>query len=79
MKHHQVVLSKLRSTFNEMQLKLNSLNQEKGASNWLTTIPIAEEGYSITKQLFWDLIHIRYGWPLTRLPSSCECGAKFDI
>ena len=29
--------------------------------------------------MFWDLIHIRYGWPLTRLPSSCECGAKFDI
>ena len=45
----------------------------------MTTIPLSEEGYDLTKQLFWDLIRIRYGWILTRLPSNCECGSKFDI
>ena len=45
----------------------------------MTTLPILDEGYDLTKQLFWDLIRIRYGWILTRLPTNCECGTKFDI
>ena len=45
----------------------------------MTTLPILDEGYDLTKQLFWDLIQIRYGWILTRLPTNCECGTKFDI
>ena len=24
-------------------------------SSWLTTLPLKEEGYDLTKQLFWDL------------------------
>ena len=43
------------------------------------TLPLSEEGYDLTKQLFWDLIRIRYGWTLTRLPAYCECGEKFDL
>ena len=61
------------------QKRLNELNREQRASSWLTTIPLSEEGYDLTKQLFWDLIRIRYGWTLTRLPSNCECGNKFDF
>ena len=45
----------------------------------MTTLPILDEGYDLTKQPFWDLIRIRYGWILTRLPTNCECGTKFDI
>ena len=41
--------------------------------------PLSEEGYDLTKQLLWDLIHIRYDWALTRLPSNCEYSNKFDI
>ena len=74
MQHH-----KLRSTLSDEQKRLNELNREQGASSWLTTIPLSEEGYDLTKQLFWDLIRIRYGWTLTRLPSNCECGNKFDV
>ena len=40
---------------------------------------LSEEGYHLTKQLFWDMLRIRYGWTLTRLPSYCECGIKFEI
>ena len=74
MQHH-----KLRSTLSDEQKRLNELNREQGASSWLTTIPHSEEGYDLTKQLFWDLICIRYGWTLARLPSNCECDNKFDI
>ena len=45
----------------------------------MTKLPILDEGYDLTKQLFWDLIRIRYGWILARLPSNWECGRKFDI
>ena len=79
MQHHNEELQKLRSTFSDEQKRLNELNREQGASSWLTTIPLSEEGYDLTKQLFWDLIRIRYGWTLTRLPSNCECGNKFDV
>ena len=43
------------------------------------TLPLPEEGYDVTKQLFWDFIRIGYGWTLTRLPAYCECGKKFDL
>ena len=43
------------------------------------TLPLPEEGYDVTKKLFWDFIRIGYGWTLTRLPAYCECGKKFDL
>ena len=70
MQHHNEELQKLRSTFSDEQKRLNELNRERGASSWLTTIPISEKRYDLTKQFFWDLIRIRYGWTLTRLPSN---------
>ena len=43
---------------NSEQLRTNDLNQETGVSAWLTTLPLQQEGYALTKQLFWDLIRI---------------------
>ena len=72
-------LESLRSRMTPLQLKLNDLNRESGASLWLSSLPLKEEGYVLNKQNFWDLVNIRYGWELTRLPSNCECGAVFNI
>ena len=33
----------------------------------------------VNKQIFRDLIRIRYGWEITRLPENCECGVKFTV
>ena len=79
MQHCNEELQKLRSTLSDKQKRLNELNREQGTSSWLTTITLSEEGYDLTKQLFWDLIRIRYGWTLTRVPSNCECGNKIDV
>ena len=78
-KKHQAKLENIRSYLTEEQIRLNNLNQEHGSSSWLTTLPLSEEGYDLTKQLFWDLIRIRYGWTLTKLPAYCECGEKLDL
>ena len=79
MQHRNEELQKLRSTLIDEQKRLNELNREQEASSWLTAIPLSEEGYDLTKQLFWDQIRIRYGWTHTRLSPNCECGNKFDV
>ena len=79
MQHHNEELQKLRSTFSDEQKRLNELNREQGASSWLIAIPLSEKHYDLTKHLFRDLIRIRYGWTLARLPSNCECDMPLDI
>ena len=72
-------LDVIRSHMNSEQLRTNDLNQETVASAWLTTLPLKQEGYALTKQLFWDRIRIRYGWQLSRTPEFCECGIRFSL
>ena len=70
-------LDAIRSHMNSKLLRTNDLNQESGASAWLTTLPLKQEGYAFTKQLFWNLIRIRYGWQLSITREFCECGIRF--
>ena len=55
------------------------LSQEKGASNWLTVLPMEEFGFSLHKGAFRDALALRYGWPLQDIPSSCACGSNFTV
>ena len=77
-RYHQIIVD-VRGHMNENQQRLNDINQEPGASGWISSLSLDEEGYVLNKQLFWDLIPIRYGWKLTRLPENCECGVKFGL
>ena len=61
------------------KLKLNDMNQENGASIWLSTLPLKDNRYCLNKQQFWDLVKLRYGWPLLRLPTQCICGTQNDV
>ena len=36
---------------------------EKGASTWLTVIPISEMGFNLNKREFKDGLRLRYDWP----------------
>ena len=45
-------LDVIRSHMNSEQLRTTDLNQETGASAWLTTLQLKQEGYALTKQLF---------------------------
>ena len=55
------------------------LAQEKGASSWLTTLPIEEFGFALHKGVFQDALALRYNWQPQRVPSTCGCGAKFSV
>ena len=53
------------------------LASEKGASSWLTALPVQEHGFSLHKGTFRDVLSLRYGWTPERLPSHCVCGQQF--
>lgn len=55
------------------------LSQQKGASVWLTAMPIEQHGYTLHKSDFKDAIALRYDMPLQRLPSHCVCGHLFSV
>ena len=38
------------------------LASEKGASGWLTVLPLQEHGFALHKTAFHDAIALRYGW-----------------
>ena len=53
--------------------------EEKGSSSWLTALPLADFGFSLSKGEFQDALNLRYGWTQPRLPSLCVCGDSFNI
>ena len=52
---------------------------EKGASSWLSTLPIEEHGYALHKGAFRDALCLRYGWRPLLLPSHCTCSKQFTV
>ena len=46
---------------------------EKGASNWLTVIPIKDMIFKLNKREFRDAIKLRYDWEITDTPKVCVC------
>ena len=60
-------------------LRAIELAEEKGASSWLTAIPLREYGFNLHKSAFRDAIALRYGWTPADLPTSCVCGSRFSV
>ena len=75
----QNTLNLLRETMTYMEIRLNDISQEQGASSWLTVLPIKQLGFSLSKSEFWDALRLRYGLPLKRLPSHCGCSKPFNV
>ncbi len=59
--------------------KSTELAREKGASSWLTTLPLSEHGFTLHKGAFHDALALRYGWPPTNTPTNCDCGKAFTV
>ena len=58
------------------ELTLRSVNQakEKGASSWLSILPLKDQGLSLHKREFRDALAIRYNRTIKSLPLDCPCG-----
>ena len=51
----------------------------RGASTWLSTLPLMKNNTSLLKQEFCNLVKIRYGWALSRLPNMSSYNVKYDL
>ena len=45
--------------------------KEKGASSWLSVIPLEEMNFTLNKREFRDAIKLRYGWDINDIPTVC--------
>ncbi|CAH3041026.1 unnamed protein product [Porites evermanni] len=61
------------------QLRANDLAKMRGASSWLTTLPLKSENFGLNKREFYDAPSLRYRWTPKYLPSTCPCGKRFDV
>ena len=57
--------------------QLTNRSRDKGASSWLTAVPLVNQGLVLNKQQFKDALRLRYNMPSSELPSVCACGEKF--
>ena len=52
--------------------------KEKGATSWLSVVPLKEMNFTLNKREFRDAIKLRYGWEFNDIPTVCVCGDLFD-
>ena len=60
-------------------MKIVNLSAEKGASLWLTSMPLPDKGFRLSKQQFTDALCMRYNLKPTDTPRTCTCGESFSI
>ena len=74
-RHYDDIISKV----NSRTKRAIELAKEKGASTWLTALPLKSMGYILNKQEFRDSISLRYGWTINDILKHCACGKKNEV
>ena len=64
---------------NEKMRRVVQLAAEKGASTWLTSLPLKSFGFRLNKQQFQDALCMRYDLKLRDVPRACSCGEEYSI
>ena len=75
---HSSLSSSLRENFDASLQCAVDFASVKGASSWLTALPLQEHGFSLHRSAFQDALALRYGWSPLRAPSLCACGSLFQ-
>ena len=55
------------------------LATQKGASNWLTVLPMRDMDFDVNKSEFRDAVKLRHDWEVPDIPSVCVCGDIFSV
>ena len=76
---YETLQAEFKSKLTKDLWKVIELSAEKGASMWLTTIPIVEHGFRLNKQQFLDALCMRYDLNLNDVPRKCYCGENYSI
>ena len=78
-RHETTCANDLFNKIPHNQQRALEASKEKGASSWLSSLPIAEHGFALHKGAFRDALCLRYGWRPPHLPSNCVCGKQYTI
>ena len=78
-KHLRERLEEVKSVLPDNTRRVAVLATEKGASSWLTVIPLKDMNFSLNKREFRDAVHLRYDWQIANTPSTCICGDVFTV
>ena len=54
-----------------------NLSMEKGASSWLSTLPVTDHRFTFHKGALCNATGLKYGWRPQHLPSYCMCGKQY--
>ena len=71
-------LEQLKTSLPRRTRRAVDLTCEKGASSWLTAIPLKEMNFDQSKREFRDALRLRYDWAIPDTPSVCVCGCDFN-
>ena len=75
-------LTKRKELYDKLQpheQRIIDLASEKGASSWLTSLPLAEYGFVLNKQEFYDAILLRYNFKIKGVATMCACGERNNV
>ena len=77
--HEEQTATNLKENLPTKLKRAQTVCSEKGASSWLSALPISEHGFALHRGAFRDALCLRYGWQPVHLPSRCVCGQQFTI
>ena len=77
--HSTLAAEEIKQRLTPANTRSLDLASERGGSNWLTSLPISEFGFSLHKGAFVDALCLRYGWTPGGMPIHCDCGANFSV
>jgi len=77
--HQSTRATQLHSRLPRHLQRAVELCSEKGASSWLSVLPIEDHGFALHKGAFRDALCLRYNWSPPQLPQKCVCGHSFSV
>ena len=69
----------LYSNLSVKEQRILDLASEKGASSWLTSLPLESCGFTLNKQEFHDAMLLRYDFRIKDIASVCACGENNNV
>ena len=60
-------------------LRAVDLATQKGASSWLSVLPIRDMNFDLSKREFRDAVKLRYDWYVPDMPFVCVCRDHFSV
>ena len=72
-------IEEVKCSISGKTLRAVDLATQKGASSWLTVLPIRDMDFDLNKSEFRDAVKLRYQWEVPDTPSVCVFGDMFSV